>query len=147
MGGVKTLRIQGQHMAHSVVITKILPGNYRSQFHIFFESDGVSGELTDYVLVDPIADLGLKSTARLAIEMMTFSLDGFDARIEFDSGLVADRMIWVLPENGDNHVCFDAWGGLKDQSGLDGTGKIQITTSGFATAGSQGSLLLMVRNG
>lgn len=134
-------------MAHSVVITKILPGNHRSQFHVFFESDGVSGELTDYVLVDPVADLGLKSTARLAIEKMTYNFAAFDARVEFDSGLVADKMIWVLPASGDNHVCFDAWGGLKDQSGLDGTGKIQITTKGFGTAGAQGSLLLMVRNG
>lgn len=134
-------------MAHNIVITKLLPGNYRSQFHVFFESDGASGELTDYVLVDPVVDLGLKRTDRLSIEKMTFGFTGFDARIEFDTGLVDDKMIWVLPENGDNHVCFDAWGGLKDKSGLDGTGKIQITTNGFNTAGAQGSLLLMVRNG
>ena len=134
-------------MAHKIVITKILPGTYRSQFHIFFESDGASGELVDQVLVDPVVDLGLKSTARLSIQMLTFSFAGFDARIEFDSGLVDDRMLWVLPQNSDNHVCFDCWGGLKDNSGLDGTGKIQITTKGFGTAGAQGSLLLMVRNG
>ena len=134
-------------MAHKVVITKILPGNYRSQFHIFFESDGASGELTDYILVDPVVDLGLTSSDRLAIEMITYNFTGFDSRVEFDTGLVDDKMIWVLPANGDNHICFKPWGGLKDQSGLDGTGKLQITTNGFASAGSQGSILLMVRNG
>ena len=51
-------------MANTVTITKILPGNHRSQFHIFFKSDGASGELVDQVLVDPVTDLGLKSGAR-----------------------------------------------------------------------------------
>ena len=133
-------------MANIVNITKILPGNYRSQFHIFIESDGASGELTDSVLIDPVADLGLTSSARLSIEMVTYNFSGFDARIEFDTGLVADKIIWVLPEGSDNEIDFNPWGGLKDQSGVDGTGKIQITTNGFTAAGDQGSMLIIVRN-
>ena len=133
-------------MAHTVTITKILPGNHRSQFHIFIKSDGSSGELSNQVLVDPVIDLGLKASARPAIELITYNFAGFDARVEFDSGLVDDTMIWVLPENGDNYIDFNPWGGLKDQSGPDGTGKIQLTTTGFGDAGDQGSILLMVRN-
>lgn len=133
-------------MAHDITITKILPGSHRSQFHIYLKSDGGSGELTDYVIVDPVVDLGLKSSARLAIEMITYSFAGFDARVEFDTGLVGDKMIWLLPQSADNHVSFKEWGGLKDLSGLDGTGKIQLSTNGFASANSEGSMLIMVRN-
>ena len=133
-------------MTHTVTITKILPGNHRSQFHVALISDGMSGELTDYVLVDPVVDLGIPASSRPAIEMIAYNFAGFDARIEFDTGLVDDQLIWVLPENGDSPVDFNPWGGLKDQSSLDGTGKIQLTTNGFGDAGDQGSILLMVRN-
>lgn len=127
----------------TVTVTKILPGNHRSQFHIYLLGDGL--ELTDKVLVDPIDDLGLKSTARLSIERLQYNLAGFVARIEFDAGLVDDKMIWVLPQADGGKTDFDFWGGLNDRSGLDGTGKIQITTTGF-DAGDQGSILMQVRH-
>ena len=133
-------------MAHKVTITKILPGNHRSQFHIYLLSDGTSGELVDEVLIDPVTDLGIPSSSRLAIERITYSFTGFSSRIEFDTGVVDDKMIWVLPEKANEPIDFNPWGGLKDQSGLDGTGKIQITTNGLTNAGSEGSILIMVRN-
>ena len=133
-------------MAHKIVITKILPGNFRSQFHVFLESDGASEELTDQVLVDPVSDLGIPASSKIVIEMVTYNFSGFDGRLEFDNGLVADNMMWVLPSNSDNHIDFNPWGGLKDFPGLDGSGAIQLTTTGFGTAGAQGSILLMVRN-
>ena len=133
-------------MAHTVKITNILPGNHRSQYHIFLKSDGASGELTDQVLIDPVTDLGIPASSKIVIERITYNLAGFDARLEFDNGLVDDNMIWVLPESGDNDLDFNSWGGLKDFPGLDGSGAIQITTNGFGDAGDQGSLLIMVRN-
>ena len=133
-------------MANTVTITKILPGNHRSQFHIFLKSDGTSGELVDQVLVDPVADLGIPADSKIVIEMITYNFSGFDARLEFDNGLVDDNMIWVLPAACDNHLDFKPWGGLKDFPGLDGSGAIQITTTGFASVGDEGSILLMVRN-
>jgi len=133
-------------MAHKITITQLIPGNHLSQFHIFLESDGATADLSDYVIVDPVADLGLTAKARPAIEMITYNFKGFDAKVEFDSGLVDDSMIWVLPQSADNHVCFKAWGGLKDQSGPDGTGKLLLSTNGFSAAGSMGSILIQVRN-
>lgn len=133
-------------MAHIVTITKILPGAHRSQFHIFLLSDGASGELEDEVLVDPVGDLGILASSKIVIEMITYDFAGFDARIEFNNGQVADNMIWVLPQRADNHLDFNPWGGLKDFPGLDGTGAIQLTTTGFSNAGSQGTILIMVRN-
>lgn len=133
-------------MAHKITIIKILPGVHRSQFHIYLLSDGASPELTDQVLIDPVTDLGIPSSSRLAIERITYSFTGFSSRIEFDTGLVDDKMIWVLPEKANEPIDFSPWGGLKDQSGLDGTGKIQITTNGLTNSGSEGSILIMVRN-
>jgi hypothetical protein len=133
-------------MAHDVVVTNILPGDHRSQYHIFLRSDGASGELVDQVLIDPVNDLGIPASSKIVIEEITYNFSGFDARIEFDNGLVNDNMIWVLPASGDNHIDFNPWGGLKDFPGLDGSGAIQITTNGFGDAGDQGSLLVMVRN-
>ena len=133
-------------MANTVTVTKILPGNHRSQVHIFFKSDGVTGDLADHVLVDPVNDLGIPASSKIVIEMITYNFSGFDARIEFDNGLVDDNMIWVLPSDGGNHLDFNPWGGLKDLPGLDGTGAIQITTTGFSSTGDEGSMLLMVRN-
>jgi len=133
-------------MAHTIEVTNILPGTHRSQFHVYLLSDGASGELTDEVLIDPVADLGLSSDARPVIEMITYNFSSFDGRVEFDSGLVDDYMIWALPQGSGNHIDFNMWGGLKDKSGLDGTGKIQLSTTGFGVAGAEGSMLIMVRN-
>jgi len=133
-------------MANTVKITNILPGVHRSQFHIFLKSDGASGDLVDQVLVDPVIDLGIPASSKIVIEMITYNFSGFDARLEFDNGLVDDNMIWVLPSECDNHLDFNPWGGLKNFPGLDGSGAIQITTTGFTSVGDEGSILLMVRN-
>ena len=131
-------------MAHTVAVTTLLSG-YKSILHVALISDGASGELADRVLITP-ADLGLTSSARLAVESVEYNFAGFDARLEFDSGVVDDNLIWVLSRNLSCHD-FMPYGGLKDPSGLDGTGKIQLSTSGFGTAGAQGSLIIKLRNG
>ena len=131
-------------MANTVTITNILPGTHRSQFHIFLKSDG-SGELSDEVLVDPVNDLDIPASSKIVIEMISWGFAGFNARLEFDNGLVDDNMIWVLPTDSGNYIDFKPWGGLKDLPGLDGSGAIQITTTGF-TDGDEGSILIMVRN-
>jgi len=122
-------------------------GNYRKQYHFYFDSDGAAGDFVDKVLIDPVADLGLKSSARLHIEKIQYNLSGCSARVEFDSGLVDDKQIWVLTEGTDNCVDFLQWGSMIDESGVDGTGKIQMTTTGLSSAGDQGSLLIQIKYG
>ena len=131
-------------MANTVNITKILTGTRNTIIHVYIASDGVSGDMTDQVLIDPVADLGFSSKARMVVEKITHSFKGFDARVEFDTGLVDDKMIWVLTESS-NEFDFRPMGGMKDRSGLDGTGKFQITTTGLDSAGDQGSMLIQVR--
>ena len=130
-------------MANIVNITTVNDGSKNLVVHVYLESDGSTGELADEVLIDP-ADYGLPSTSRLVIEHIAYNFSGFSSTIEFDTGLVEDKMIWVLGENS-NSADFDRISGLKDRSGVDGTGKIQITTNGFLTAGDKGSILLHVR--
>lgn len=133
-------------MSNTVDITPILDGSKRIIYHVFLKSDGATGELVDEVLVDPVVDLGLKRTVRMTLEDVTFAFAGFDARIEFQTGLVDDTLIWVLPEGSDSYVDFSKYGGLKDRNGsLDATGKILISTTGFTSTTDQGSILLKVR--
>jgi len=131
-------------MAHDVSITTLLQGNQYAIYHVALVSDGVSAELNDEVIIDPVVDLGLKSSARLLVENIEYNFSGFDARLEFDSGLVDDNLIWVLSRDLSTHS-FLPYGGLKDPSGLDGTGKIQLSTVDFSNADAQGSLIIKIR--
>lgn len=130
-------------MANTVAITKLIQGR-NSLFHVYFMSDGASGELVDQVLIDPVADLGLTSAERMVVYKIGYSFAGFVGRIEFDSGLIDDKMIWVINETSDAFD-FKEFGGFKDRAGVDGTGKLQITTTGFTDVGDQGSLYIWVK--
>ena len=131
-------------MANIVNITLVNNGPRNVVAHVYLESDGASGELVDHVLIDPVADLGLTSSARLSIKSIKSGISGFVARVEFDTGLVDDKMIWVITEHNSN-IDFKDIGGLEDRSGVDGTGKLQITTTGFTAAGDQGSIIFQIK--
>ena len=132
-------------MAHTVTTTKIYTGDRLAIFHVYLGSDGQSADLTDEVIIDPVVDLGLDTKARMGIEHMIFGLStGLAVRVEFDTGLVDDKMIWVLTEHV-SFVDFRPISSLRDKSGLDGTGKLQITTTGLSVANTQGSMTIQVR--
>ena len=132
-------------MANTVDTTIVLDGPRHTIAQIFLQSDGSGQELNNFVLLDPVEDFGLKSTQRFTVEEILFNLAGFDAMVSFDTGLVDKNMIWVLPEGASNFVDFRPFGGFKDRSALDGTGKLLISTLGFTSVNSFGSLLLKVR--
>ena len=127
----------------TVSIRKVLDGRTKAIFYVYFKADGL-GELVDQVLIDPQVDLEPKAN-RIRVEEITYNFAGFDAAIEFDSGLVDDTPIWVLPQGTESHVCFNQIGGFSDVSGLDGTGKLLLTTPGFDAATKQGSMVITVR--
>lgn len=122
--------------------TKLLDGPRHAIFHFYMTGD--LGELADTVLIDPQVDI-TPTCKRMSIEEILYDFAGFDAIIEFDSGLMQDNLIWVLPEGSSNHVDFRCFGGFYDRSGVDGTGKLLITTSGFTTSGDQGSMIIKLR--
>src|SRR5882757_8830026 len=120
-------------MAHTINVTKILDTTNAKHaiFQIFLMSDGVSGELNKFTIIDPVIDLGFsKGTPTLAVVELWFEFIGFNVRLEY--GGLTQYPIWVMPSSAsDNNICFSEFGGLKDRSGIDGNGKLQITTTGF----------------
>lgn len=134
-------------MANTVSITKLLDGPRSAIFHIFIKSDGVSGDMTDEVLIDPATsfDPALRAKPTLTIDQLWYDLSGFDARLEFDY-LVDDTAAWTMSGGNGIHMDFGCFGGLKDRSNvLDGTGKLMITTNGLAAAGDCGTIVIKVR--
>lgn len=131
-------------MANTVKIKTLLSGPRHLLLAVYLASDGESGELVEFTLVDPV-DYGLPAKSRLRLTALEYSLAGFDAVLEFGSGGVIPNFKWVLSESSQHPVDLAPWGNLIDDSSLDGTGKLQITTTGFTSSTDQGSLLLALR--
>jgi len=129
-------------MAHSLNVIPILQGKHKAIYHIGIVGDGSSPDLNREEIVIP-SDFGLDSSARMVIELVEYNFTGFDGRLEYDSGLVDANLIWSLSRDISCND-FSRFGGIKDQSGLDGTGKILFSTSGLD--GGVGSMVLCVRS-
>ena len=135
-------------MAHTVAVTKMLDGPRHVVLHVYLKSDGISSDLKRVVLIDPHSDDIFKprdSKPSFAVEEIVYDFAGFDASIQYDSGLINDNYIWVLPEGSSERVDFKPFGGFADRSGLDGSGKLMITTFGLLSIGDQGSMILRLR--
>jgi hypothetical protein len=131
-------------MAHTADITKLHDGDRSAVFHVFIKGDGASPDLSKLTLIDPNADLSPKLGKRpsLTITALWYSLAGFSARLEFDY-LNDETGIWALAQDNPAELCFDSFGGIKDRSPVDGTGKIMLTTSGLVSG--SGSIIIKVR--
>lgn len=135
-------------MANTVNITIHERGERNLVLSVFLRSDGVSGDLTGYMLVDPAADFDLPRTTRFSLIEVSHNFAGFSGILEFDSGTIPDTFKWVLAEHAGGTFDFNSVGGIKDSSSyLDGTGKLQLSTSGFTETSDFGSLLLKLRFG
>lgn len=132
-------------MANTVNVTIMEKGPRNLFLHVYLQSDGVSGDLNKYVLIDPVADLGFNITARFELRRIDYNYSGFDSVIEFDSGGVTPTFKWVLTEGANAPVDFDFCGGVRDTSGLDGTGKLMLTTTGFNNSADSGSMIIKLR--
>ena len=111
---------------------------------VFLQSDGASGDLNKQVLLDPTS-LGLPSTSRFSLYRVHYNFAGFDGILEFDSGVVTPTFRWVLVEGANAPEDFEPLGGLKDLSGIDGTGKLMISTLGFNSSQDVGSIIIKLR--
>jgi len=131
-------------MSHAITITKLMDGPRNAVFHVYIKGDGVSEDITDGVLVDPTQsfDPSQKSIPSITVEKILYNLVGFDAKLEFDY-LVSDTPLWALSGGQENKVCFKDWGGLKDRSAIDGSGKLMVSTSGLIDG--FGTMLIHVR--
>src|SRR3972149_10000682 len=129
---------------NTVNIKTLLNGPRMAIVSVYLKSDGASGELDSYTLIDP-ALLGMKPKERLSLDYIAYNFAGFDACIEFASGLTEPTFKWVISEGTNHPIDFRPFGGLLDDSGMDGTGQLQITTTGFTSSVDQGSMIIQVR--
>lgn len=132
-------------MSHTVLITKINEGPRHVILHLYLKSDGVSPDLNGEVIFDPVADASppLRKTQRMTIEEIWYDLDKFNMRFDFDD--LTDPPVWTMSTGASNHVRFDRFGGLVDRSGIDGTGKLLLSTIGFTDAAMQGTIVVKMR--
>jgi hypothetical protein len=132
-------------MANRIERTRLQSGLRHIIYHYYFESDGASGDIDSYALLD-IDDEDMGTNTRFIVEDVTYAFNGFSGRLHFEL-LVDDTLIWVLPPATGNHVNFEPYSGLRDRSGGDGTGKLLFSTTGLDTDGDAGSMLIKVRLG
>ena len=137
-------------MANHVLKTIIQNGTKSIIFHFYLESDGIQGELINYVLIDPAVDYPEKDNSkdkRLAVRQIWHSFGWFDALLSFDDLVPAPS--WLLTRDAHNYTDLRYFGGIKDRYivpkdkfSSDRTGKVLITTDGFAPEKSRGTLVL-----
>ena len=132
-------------MANVVTTKQVINGERFIVLAVYLRSDGASGDLEDEVLLDPVEDLGLKANTRLRIESVMHSFAGFDGVLEFGSGGVNPNWKWVMPAGVGHPFDFGPFGNLFDDSGMDGNGKLMISTEGFDSEGDQGSMIIQLK--
>lgn len=136
-------------MANIIQKRKTLDGSVVA-FHFYLESDGVTGELVDYTLIDPTIDLDppMAPGRDLTIERIYAELQGFSAKLAFDGGANGQWVAWVVGPGLAIKRDFKPISGIPDKSGGSGgptaSGKLRITTTGFLQASARGSLILQL---
>jgi hypothetical protein len=129
-----------------VTLVKVVEGPRELTVRFNFLSDG-SGELVNYPILspqdlNPPRPLG-KPTFRL-LEVW-YGLVWFD--VTFSCGTLSPVTLLTLARDCDSHIDFQRFGGIPDQNvyanppALD-DGKLLVSTNGFSTAGSQGTIIL-----
>lgn len=127
----------------NIVIKQILQnGPKNALIYVYMKSDGTEGELTNYVLLDP-SDLQMDSSTQFTVTQIWHAFSWFDAMLSFDD--LVPYPSWNLTRDQDAYTDLRYFGGLKDQSGIDHTSKLLITTSGFAPDGSVGTLIVELK--
>lgn len=147
-------------MANRIIKTVMQNGTKSIIFHVYLESDGNEGELINYALIDPAVDyvdrngnpLGGAEDIRPIVNQIWHSFSWFDGLLSFDDLVPAPS--WLLARDGDNYTDLRYFRGLKDRfvdpkdkASSDRTGKVLLTTSGFAPEGSVGTMVIELLKG
>lgn len=145
-------------MANQVIKTTLGNSNGKITLHVYLESDGNEGELTNYVLIDPTVFYPELITAqdqranRHILTQIWYSLSWFDALLSFDDLIPTPS--WLLVRDGQGYNDFRYFGGISDRYidpdnklSTDRLGRILITTKDFAPLGSIGTIVLEFKRG
>jgi hypothetical protein len=139
-------------MAHIVTPTILVDSTKSAVVHLYIESDGLSNDLVNQIIVDPTLDfVDSPLKVQMAITQVWYSFGWFDAMLSFDditlleSAGIPSTPSWLLTRDTIGYHDFRYFGGIKDKSTIDGTGRIVLTTNGLTTPGSKGTMVLEIR--
>lgn len=134
-------------MAHTVNIFKMFDGPSHVVLHCFLQSDGLSAELTNFVLLDPMVDLDpvMSHRQNLIVKQLWYEISGFTATFAFDAP--TPWPFWTLTPGVDSSHDWRFFGGIRDHAsagtlGLDASGKLLISTQGLTAPTSCGAFVL-----
>ena len=140
----------------AVTRTILNNGSRNLILHVHLKSDGYEGELDKHVLADPELYDGVFTpniilpNMKLTLMQVWYSFNWFDGLISFDD--TSPVPCWSLPRDSENHVDFRYFGGLahryidpQTSKGTARTGKLLLSTNGFAPLGSEGTLVLEIK--
>ena len=141
-----------------MAVTRTLLNNGSRTFllHVYLQNEGYEGELTNYVLADPelyhsvFTHKIIQPNMKLTVTQVWYSFNWFDGMLSFDD--LNPVPCWLLPRDASNYADFRYFGGLahrvvdpKTGKVNDRTGKLLLSTSGYAPAGSSGTMVIEVR--
>lgn len=130
----------------SNIVTKniLMDGPKIAIVSLYLESDGVEGELKNYVVLDPAVDFQTPMPGtQMSILQLWYGFSWFDVLLSFDD--INPFPGWMIPRDAEGYFDFRYFGGIKDRAGIDHTGKLFLSTTGFATAGNVGTLIIAVK--
>lgn len=130
-----------------VTIRKIVEGDSHLVVRVSFLSDG-TGELVNEVVLSPSDLVPARPNSKPAFRIMQlwYGLPGFDVTLGY--GTLQPEAAWTIARDTCPHVDFRSFGGLRDYDTVppsDENGKLWVSTNGFTTAGSKGSIVLELR--
>jgi hypothetical protein len=148
-------QLKGFVMSNTVIRTVLNKGTKQTLLHFYLESDGVEGELKNYVLLDPTVydslytDKIIRPDMKLRVKQVWYSLGWFDALLSFDD--LVPSPSWLLTRDGCGHADFRHFGGIaqryiepQDKKSSDRKGQLLLTTKDFAPFGSMGTIVLEI---
>lgn len=133
-------------MANKIQVMKIMDGDSHVTLHVYIESDGVSGDLVNQVILDPTTDLTppMPSMQDLIVKQVWSGLANCSVTLAFNA--TTPWAFWTLAPTAGVHYDWRFFGGIRDNSdapmGLDSTGELLISTNGFTTTSAKGAFVL-----
>ena len=134
-----------------VTITKLVEGPSVVIVKVDLLNNDNSGELTDYVFFSPTdaSPPHANNQPLFRVMQMWYGAVWFDTTIS-TGGPIAPYKLWTIARDTNSHTDFRSFGGLTDPTThssppADTLGVLKISTNGFATAGSQGTIILELR--
>jgi hypothetical protein len=134
-------------MANTINVSKIMDGPSHVTVHCFMQSDGIEGEVSNFVLVDPSTlDPSLPAMQDFILKQIWYEISGFTVTFAFGKESGDNWPFWTLTPGASLKHDWRFFGGLRDQAdapmGISATGNLLMSTTGFTDATDSGAFVL-----